>query len=121
MLEGGSDPFDVLDAGRRAMGMIGQKFEAGEYFLGELIQGGQIAEKCIALIDPHLPKGRGAPRGVVVIGAGIDDQLGIDVEQTTVSRYMDEPTRLPSQTRRGSSPASTSPTRTMSLRNATSS
>jgi methylmalonyl-CoA mutase cobalamin-binding domain/chain len=48
---------------------IGEQFEAGEYFLGELIQGGQIAEQCIALIDPHLPKGRGAPRGVVVIGA----------------------------------------------------
>jgi methylmalonyl-CoA mutase cobalamin-binding domain/chain len=33
------------------------------------MMGGQIAEQCIALIDPHLPKDRSAPRGVVVIGA----------------------------------------------------
>ena len=69
-LEGGVDPLVLLQEGViGGLERIGQEFEAGEYFLGELIQGGQIAEKCIALIDPHLPKGRGAPRGVVVIGA----------------------------------------------------
>ena len=69
-LEGGEDPLVLLQEGViGGLERIGEQFEAGEYFLGELIQGGQIAEKCIALIDPHLPKGRGAPRGVVVIGA----------------------------------------------------
>ena len=69
-LEGGEDPLVLLQEGvMGGLERIGEQFEAGEYFLGELIQGGQIAEKCIALIDPHLPKGRGAPRGVVVIGA----------------------------------------------------
>ena len=66
----GGDPLVLLQEGViGGLERIGEQFEAGEYFLGELIQGGQIAEKCIALIDPHLPKGRGAPRGVVVIGA----------------------------------------------------
>ena len=69
-LAGGEDPLVLLQEGViRGLERIGEQFEAGEYFLGELILGGQIAEKCIALIDPHLPKGRGAPRGVVVIGA----------------------------------------------------
>jgi methylmalonyl-CoA mutase cobalamin-binding domain/chain len=69
-LAGGEDPLALLQEGvMGGLERIGEQFEAGEYFLGELIQGGQIAEKCIALIDPHLPKGRGAPRGVVVIGA----------------------------------------------------
>ena len=69
-LEEGADPLVLLQEGvMGGLQRIGEQFEAGEYFLGELIQGGQIAEKCIALIDPHLPKGRGAPRGVVVIGA----------------------------------------------------
>ena len=69
-LAGGEDPLVLLQEGvMGGLQRIGEQFEAGEYFLGELIQGGQIAEKCIALIDPHLPKGRGAPRGVVVIGA----------------------------------------------------
>lgn len=66
----GEDPLVLLQEGViGGLGRIGEQFEAGEYFLGELILGGEIAEKCIALIDPHLPKGRGAPRGVVVIGA----------------------------------------------------
>ncbi|MBW1686402.1 MAG: cobalamin-dependent protein [Deltaproteobacteria bacterium] len=66
----GVDPLVLLQEGViRGLERIGEQFEAGEYFLGELILGGEIAEKCIALIDPHLPKGRGAPRGVVVIGA----------------------------------------------------
>ena len=69
-LAGGEDPLVLLQEGvSGGLERIGEQFEAGEYFLGELIQGGQIAEKCIALIDPHLPEGRGAPRGVVVIGA----------------------------------------------------
>ncbi len=69
-LAGGEEPLVLLQEGViGGLGRIGEQFEAGEYFLGELILGGEIAEKCIALIDPHLPKGRGAPRGVVVIGA----------------------------------------------------
>lgn len=69
-LAGDEDPLVLLQEGViRGLERIGEQFEGGEYFLGELIQGGQIAEKCIALIDPHLPEGRGAPRGVVVIGA----------------------------------------------------
>jgi methylmalonyl-CoA mutase cobalamin-binding domain/chain len=69
-LAGGEDPLVLLQEGViGGLERIGEQFEAGEYFLGELILGGEIAEKCIALIDPHLPEGRGAPRGVVVIGA----------------------------------------------------
>jgi methylmalonyl-CoA mutase cobalamin-binding domain/chain len=69
-LAGGEDPLVLLQEGViGGLERIGEQFEAGEYFLGELILGGDIAEKCIALIDAHLPKGRGAPRGKVVIGA----------------------------------------------------
>ena len=69
-LERGEDPLVLLQEGViRGLERIGEKFEAGEYFLTELIVGSQIAEKCIALINPHLPKDRGGPRSVVVIGA----------------------------------------------------
>jgi 5-methyltetrahydrofolate--homocysteine methyltransferase len=66
----GEDPLVLLQQGVvRGLERIGEKFDAGDYFLPELMMGGQIAEQCIALIDPHLPKDRSAPRGVVVIGA----------------------------------------------------
>ncbi len=69
-LEEGVSPELLLRKGViSGLQQIGAKFEAEEYFLGELIEGGMLAEKCIALIDPHLPKNSAAPRGVIVIGA----------------------------------------------------
>jgi len=69
-LGAGLDPVELLKAGVvRGLERIGEKFEAGEYFLPELMMGGELAEQCIALIDPHLPEGTGAAQGVVVIGA----------------------------------------------------
>jgi methanogenic corrinoid protein MtbC1 len=69
-LEAGLDPVELLRAGViRGLEQIGEKFEAGEYFLPELMMGGELAEKCIALIDPFLPEDAGASEGVVVIGA----------------------------------------------------
>jgi 5-methyltetrahydrofolate--homocysteine methyltransferase len=86
-LEGGEDPLVLLQEGViGGLQRIGEEFEAGEYFLGELILGGQIAEKCIALIDPHLPKGRGAPRGVVVIGAVQGDMHDLGCSSWRASR-----------------------------------
>ena len=42
----GEDPLVVLQEGViRGLERIGEKFEAGEYFLTELIVGSQIAEK----------------------------------------------------------------------------
>jgi dimethylamine corrinoid protein len=66
----GEDPLVLLQEGViGGLERIGEKFEAQEYFLPELMVGSQIAEQCIALINPHLPKDRSAPRGVLVIGA----------------------------------------------------
>jgi len=69
-LDAGLDPVELLRAGViRGLGLIGEKFEAGEYFLSERMMGGELAEQCIALIDPHLPEDAGSSEGVVVIGA----------------------------------------------------
>jgi 5-methyltetrahydrofolate--homocysteine methyltransferase len=69
-LEAGSDPSELLKAGViRGLEWVGEKFESKEYFLPELMMGGELAEKCIALIDPYLPADRGPAQGIVVIGA----------------------------------------------------
>jgi len=69
-LEAGEDPLELLQEGViRALELIGRKFEAKEYFLAELMMGGEIAEECIKVISPHLPDKEGPARGVVVIGA----------------------------------------------------
>lgn len=69
-LEAGLDPVELLRGGVvRGLELIGERFEAGQYFLPELMMGGELAEKCIALIDPHLPADEASSEGVVVIGA----------------------------------------------------
>lgn len=54
MLENGADPFDILGAGREAMGIIGGKFEAGEYFVPELMLAGEILSEISEKVKPLL-------------------------------------------------------------------
>jgi 5-methyltetrahydrofolate--homocysteine methyltransferase len=70
-LDAGLDPISVLKDGVvKGLEKIGQLFESKEYFLAELMVGGELAETCIKIIDPHLPAtGEGDRQGVVVIGA----------------------------------------------------
>jgi 5-methyltetrahydrofolate--homocysteine methyltransferase len=69
-LEENLDPVEILQEGIiQGLSGIGEKFEAGEYFLTELMIGGKISEECINLIRPHLPDAKGAVLGTVVIGA----------------------------------------------------
>jgi len=51
------------------LGVVGDKFGEGEYFLTELIMGGRVAGPCIELIKRHLPLTVEDRQGTVVIGA----------------------------------------------------
>jgi 5-methyltetrahydrofolate--homocysteine methyltransferase len=65
----GVDPLVVLDACSRAMEIVGERFEAGEYFLPELMMAGEILRQISDRVKPSL--GRPveiARRGTVVIG-----------------------------------------------------
>jgi methylmalonyl-CoA mutase cobalamin-binding domain/chain len=56
---------DGITAGVRA---VGEKFEKKEYFLAELYEGGEIAEKLVEIVGPRIPKEAGGARKRVVIG-----------------------------------------------------
>jgi 5-methyltetrahydrofolate--homocysteine methyltransferase len=67
-LDGGTDPLVVVEALREGMSVVGERFEARDYFLPDLILSGDLFYQAIALIEPHL-KGAGGPsKGSVVIG-----------------------------------------------------
>ena len=70
MLESGSDPFDVLDAGRKAMGIIGQRFEEGEYFVPELMLAGETLSQISEKVKPLLKEEVEEPEklGKIIIG-----------------------------------------------------
>jgi 5-methyltetrahydrofolate--homocysteine methyltransferase len=83
MLDKGEDPHAILDAGSKAMTLIGERYDAGEYFLPELILAGDMMKQLGDLVKPKLG-GKAAqtkPLGKVVIGtvAGDIHDIGKDV------------------------------------------
>lgn len=68
--ESGRDPVSILEECRQALEIVGQRFDAGEYFLSELILGAQIFKEAMEIISPALATNRheGASLGKVIIG-----------------------------------------------------
>jgi 5-methyltetrahydrofolate--homocysteine methyltransferase len=83
MLDKGEDPQDILDAGSKAMALIGERYDAGEYYLPELILAGDMMKQLGDLVKPRLSAdaAQTPPLGKVVIGtvAGDIHDIGKDV------------------------------------------
>jgi methanogenic corrinoid protein MtbC1 len=83
MLDSGADPNEILDAGKEAMKIVGDRYEHKEYFLPELIVGGDILKQLGDIVKPKLTEkmGSGKLAGKVVIGTVEGDihDIGKDV------------------------------------------
>jgi methanogenic corrinoid protein MtbC1 len=83
MLDSGVDPNEILDAGKEAMKLVGDRYEHKEYFLPELIVGGEILKEIGDIVKPHLKaqSGSAEPLGKVVMGTVEGDihDIGKDV------------------------------------------
>lgn len=66
-LDGGGDPQKLLETCRNAMAVIGDKFEKGEYFLSELILGGEIFTSIMEFTLPHIKEGESKKLGKIVL------------------------------------------------------
>jgi methanogenic corrinoid protein MtbC1 len=67
LLDGGTDPIAVLDACRQAMGIIGKRFEGGEYFIPELMLAGEMMKSISSEVKPHLKHNTDAKLGAKVL------------------------------------------------------
>ena len=67
MLADGENPSDLLNLGIEAMGIIGDRFENGQYFLPELLIAGEIMEEINKLVLPLLKAGEGVTKGEQVV------------------------------------------------------
>ncbi|MEW6553795.1 MAG: cobalamin-dependent protein [Actinomycetota bacterium] len=72
-LDEGADPLSLVEALREGMSVVGDKYEAKEYFLPDLILAAEIFKEAIALIEPRLEGENVATRGTVVIGTAQGD------------------------------------------------
>lgn len=64
----GVDPVLILGECRRGMTIVGEKFQAGDYFLAELMLSAEIFKGAVSILEPHLSRARPAkPLGTVVL------------------------------------------------------
>ena len=53
-LELGEDPLQILESCRLGMKQVGERFQAGEYYLAELMIAAELFKDAVALLKPHL-------------------------------------------------------------------
>lgn len=69
LLDTGTNPVEVLDACREAMGIIGKRFETGDSFIPELMLAGEILGQISAVVKPRIQQaGESKKLGKIVLG-----------------------------------------------------
>jgi methanogenic corrinoid protein MtbC1 len=84
MLDAGEDPLQVLERCREALEIVGKQFEAGKYFLPELILSGEMLKRISKMAKPYMQKEsnkKTEAKGTVVIGSVKGDihDIGKDI------------------------------------------
>lgn len=82
MVAKGEDPTSILDDGRKAMEIVGKRFEESEYFIPDLIMAGEILKGISDIVKPLIQKEQAGKRtGRVLIGtvAGDIHDIGKDI------------------------------------------
>ena len=73
MADGGANAQKAMEACQEGMSEVGQRFEAGEYFVGDLIFAGEILTEGMEKIKPALAKGGDEKIGRVLLCTVKDD------------------------------------------------
>jgi methanogenic corrinoid protein MtbC1 len=67
ILNSNADPISILDDCRAAMEIVGRRFEAGEYFLPELILAGETLKQIAVLVKPRIQQMSAASHGAKIV------------------------------------------------------
>ena len=60
MADGGSQAQSAMDACQKGMDLVGQRFESGEYFVGDLIYAGELMTTAVGMLKDALVTGDGS-------------------------------------------------------------
>ncbi|MGQ9536090.1 MAG: cobalamin-dependent protein, partial [Actinomycetota bacterium] len=66
-LDAGESPTDILRAMSEGMVEVGKRFEAGEYFLADLVLAGEEMKEGLEVLEPHLRAEDTGGKGTVVL------------------------------------------------------
>lgn len=82
LVESGEDPLKVLEDCSKALEIVGKRFEEGEYFLPQLVLGGEMLKQISEMVKPKLKGEAKSERlGRIVMGTVKDDlhDIGKDI------------------------------------------
>ena len=79
----GADPIKILADAREGMGIVGERFSNGQYFIPDLIYSGEILKGIAQLVEPYIKSSKKETKklGKVIIGtvAGDIHDIGKDL------------------------------------------
>lgn len=78
----GEDPMAIVEACRDGMGVVGERYSSGEYYVSDLIVSGELFNEVMKILGPGLLSGEdGGARTKVVFGTAHDDihNIGKDI------------------------------------------
>jgi dimethylamine corrinoid protein len=86
-LAAGTEPMAILGELQDGMGIVGDKFEAGEYFLSELIFAGEIFKQASAPLQEAIAEAAENAWGTIVLGTVKNDihEFGKNIAGTVLS------------------------------------
>jgi dimethylamine corrinoid protein len=68
-LSQGASPTEIIEKGiRRGLEIVGDKYEANEYFLSELLYAGSLVSELFDLLKPNMKNSQLEHKGVIVLG-----------------------------------------------------
>jgi methanogenic corrinoid protein MtbC1 len=68
-LSQGASPTEIIENGiRRGLEIVGDKYEANEYFLSELLYAGSLVSELFDLLKPNMKNSQLERKGVIVLG-----------------------------------------------------
>jgi methylmalonyl-CoA mutase cobalamin-binding domain/chain len=76
-LSAGCSPIQVLDALRKGLEIVGERYDCSEYFISELVITGQIMKDAVKILEPHMNGKSFAAKGAIVLGSALGDMHDI--------------------------------------------
>jgi len=87
-LDAGIPPIEVVTEGMaKGMDAVGERYEAGEYFLAELIMAGEVMKEGMKILEPYLKEAKVEKLGKIVLGTVKGDlhDIGKNIVATLLS------------------------------------
>jgi methanogenic corrinoid protein MtbC1 len=88
LVKSGEDPMKILDLCREAVGEVGKRFEAGTYFLPELIMAGEMLTKISGIVKPLLKETKESEKGGKVLIGTVEGDIH-DIGKDIVTFMLD--------------------------------